>query len=132
MVHGMLDRIDHVVGDHSTSMPWKNPGSWIRPAQRRQLAEIRRQAIALRRFPPARGAEPLAAIPPPASEQNRLQLREEYDRQTRIVEDLERGASVRRSAGVTASLMAEQTMAHVPVVVLSAIFLPVFPDRPAG
>lgn len=131
MVDGMLDRIDHVVEviyEHIDALEEPRQMDSI-PVQRRQLAEIRRQAIALRRFlsPQREALNRLAADTSPLlSEQDRLQLREEYDRQTRIVEDLD-AARERAAVGQEslASLMAEQTNQRMFLLsILSAIFLP--------
>lgn len=131
MVDSMLDRIDHVVEviyEHIDALEEPRQLDSI-PVQRKQLAEIRRQAIALRRFlaPQREALNRLAAdISPIFSEQDRLQLREEYDRQTRIVEDLD-AARERAAVGQEslASQMAEQTNTRMFLLsIIAAIFLP--------
>jgi zinc transporter len=131
LVDGLLSRIDHVVEviyGHIDALEEPRQLESI-PVQRKQLAEIRRQAIALRRFlaPQREALNRLAADTSPLlSEQDRLQLREEYDRQTRIVEDLdaarERAAVAQESL---ASQMAEQTNQRMFLLsIIAAIFLP--------
>ncbi|MEZ5542860.1 MAG: zinc transporter ZntB [Pseudomonadota bacterium] len=130
-VDGLLDRIDHVVeviNDHIDELEAPQPDVTI-PQQRGQLAEMRRQAIALRRFlaPQREALNRLAAENSPLlGEEQRLQLREQFDRLTRIVEDLdaarERAAVAQESL---ASLMAEQTNQRMFLLsVVAAIFLP--------
>jgi zinc transporter len=97
--------------------------------QREQLAGIRRQPIALRRFlAPQR--EALNRIygerTPLLDDEHRLHLREEYDRLTRFVEDLD---AARERAGVIheslVSRLAEQTNKRIYVLsIVAAIFLP--------
>jgi zinc transporter len=90
MVNGILDRIEPVVeliDEHIDELEEPKPAASI-PEQRRQLAEIRRQAIALRRFlAPQREALNRLAIDSSGlfREQDQLQMREESDRQTRIL-----------------------------------------------
>lgn len=130
-VDGLLDRIDNVVeviyGHIDDLEAPVQPGSI--PQQRGQLAEMRRQAIALRRFlaPQREALNRLAAENTPLiDEEQRLQLREHYDRLTRIIEDLdaarERAAVAQESL---ASLMAEQTNQRMFLLsIVAAIFLP--------
>jgi zinc transporter len=131
LVDGLLSRIDHVVEviyGHIDALEEPRQLESI-PVQRKQLAEIRRQAIALRRFlaPQREALNRLAADTSPLlSEQDRLQLREEYDRQTRIVEDLD-AARERAAVGQEslASQMAEQTNQRMFLLsIIAAIFLP--------
>jgi zinc transporter len=130
-VDGLLDRLDgvvEVVYDNIDALETPDAPAPI-PQQRAQLAELRRQAIALRRFlAPQREALNRLAAEHAAllSEQNRLQLREHFDRLTRIVEDLdaarERAAVAQESL---ASQMAEQTNQRMFLLsVVAAIFLP--------
>ncbi len=130
-VDGLLDRIDHVVEviyEHIDVLESTDQPTTI-PQQRRQLAEMRRQAIALRRFlaPQREALNRLAAEHSRLlDEENRLELREHYDRLTRIVEDLdaarERAAVAQESL---ASLMAEQTNQRMFLLsIIAAIFLP--------
>ena len=97
--------------------------------QRKQLADIRRQAIALRRFM-APQREALNRISAERSsiltDGHRLQLRENFDRLTRLVEDLD---AARERAGVTheslVSRIAEQTNERMYILSLvAAVFLP--------
>ena len=116
LVDGVLERIDHVVEvvDENIDALEVTPASVPFPEQRGQLAEIRRQAIALRRFlAPQREALNRLAADTSAilGEQERLRLREEYDRQTRVVEELD---AVRERAA-----LAQESPAAV------------LPDRPA-
>jgi len=131
LIDSLLDRIEPVtelLDEHIDALEEPLPAVSI-PEQRRQLAEIRRQAIALRRFlAPQREALNRLAVDnsPLLSELDRLQLREESDRQTRIVEDLdaarERAAVAQESL---ASLMAEQTNQRMFLLsIIAAIFLP--------
>jgi zinc transporter len=97
--------------------------------QRTQLSAIRRQAIALRRFlAPQREALNRLSVErtPILSDEHRMHLREDFDRLTRLVEDLD---AARERAGVIhetlLSLMAEQTNQRMYVLSLvAAIFLP--------
>ncbi len=97
--------------------------------QRHQLAAIRRQAIALRRFlaPQREALNRLAADRSPIlTDQHHLQLREDFDRLTRLVEDLD---AARERASVTheslVSRIAEQTNERMYILSLvAAIFLP--------
>ncbi|HUT40735.1 MAG TPA: zinc transporter ZntB [Gammaproteobacteria bacterium] len=130
-VDGLLDRVDTVVEviyGHIDDLETADQPTSI-PQQRRQLAEMRRQAIALRRFlaPQREALNRLTAEHTQIlNEQNRLQLREHFDRLTRIVEDLdaarERAAVAQESL---ASLMAEQTNQRMFLLsIVAAIFLP--------
>lgn len=130
-VDGLLDRLDGVVEvmyENIDALETPDTLTGI-PQQRAHLAELRRQAIALRRFlaPQREALNRLAAENAPLlSEQNRLQLREHFDRLTRIVEDLdaarERAAVAQESL---ASLMAEQTNQRMFLLsIVAAIFLP--------
>jgi zinc transporter len=131
LVDGLLDRIDHVVETIYENIDTLEEPHQLTsiPVQRRQLSEIRRQAIALRRFlaPQREALHRLAADTSPIlSELDRLQLREEYDRQTRIVEDLD-AARERAAVGQEslASQMAEQTNQRMFLLsIIAAIFLP--------
>lgn len=99
------------------------------PEQREQIAGIRRQTIAMRRFlSPQRealnrlSAERAAVL----SDADRLSLREEYDHVTRMVEDLdaarERAAVIHESL---ASRLAELTNQRMYILsIIAAIFLP--------
>ena len=97
--------------------------------QREQLAEVRRQAIALRRFlAPQR--EALNRLYTEQAnlfdDENRLFLREESDRLTRMIEELD---SARERAGVAQesliSRLAEQTNHRMYLLsIIAAIFLP--------
>ncbi|MGD2137517.1 MAG: zinc transporter ZntB [Gammaproteobacteria bacterium] len=97
--------------------------------QREQLAGIRRQAIALRRFlAPQREAlnRLYAERTPVLTDEYRLRLREDFDRLTRFVEDLD---AVRERAGVIheslVSRIAEQTNQRMYILsIIAAIFLP--------
>jgi zinc transporter len=131
LVDGVLGRVDHVVEAVEASiddLEVPKPSASF-PEQRGQLAEIRHQAIALRRFlaPQREALNRLAADTSSIlGEQERLQLREEYDRQTRIVEELdaarERAALVQESL---ASRMAEQMNQRMFLLsIIAAIFLP--------
>jgi len=131
LVEGLLDRIERVVEviyGHIDDLETPSQSVTI-PRQRAQLAEIRRQAIALRRFlaPQREALNRLAAEHAPLlGEAHRLQLREHSDRLTRIVEDLdaarERAAVAQESL---ASQMAEQTNQRMFLLsVVAAIFLP--------
>jgi zinc transporter len=130
-VDGLLDRLDavvEVVYENIDALETADRPGTI-PEQRQQLAELRRQAIALRRFlaPQREALNRLAAENSPVlNEQDRLQLREHFDRLTRIVEDLdaarERAAVAQESL---ASQMAEQTNQRMFLLsVVAAIFLP--------
>jgi zinc transporter len=97
--------------------------------QREELAGIRRQAIALRRFlAPQREAlnRLWSERTPLLSDEYRLYLREDADRLTRLIEDLD---AVRERAGVIhetlVSRIAEQTNNRMYVLsIVAAIFLP--------
>jgi zinc transporter len=97
--------------------------------QREQLAAIRRQAIALRRFlaPQREALNRLAAERTSLlTGEHQLQLREDFDRLTRLVEDLD---AARERAGVTheslVSRLAEQTNQRMYVLsIVAAVFLP--------
>lgn len=97
--------------------------------QREQLAGIRRQAIALRRFlAPQREALNRLSVErsPILTDEHRLHLREDFDRLTRLVEDLD---AARERAMVTheslVSRIAEQTNQRMYVLsIIAAIFLP--------
>lgn len=97
--------------------------------QREQLADIRRQAIALRRFlaPQREALNRLSAERNDIlSDRHRLYFREEFDRLTRMVEDLD---AARERAGVTheslLSRLAEQTNQRMYILsIVAAIFLP--------
>jgi len=130
-VDNLLDRIEHVlevIYEHIDVLEAPDQPTAI-PLQRRQLAEMRRQAIALRRFlAPQREALNRLTVEHSQllNEENRLELREHYDRLTRIVEDLdaarERAAVAQESL---ASLMAEQTNQRMFLLsIIAAIFLP--------
>lgn len=130
-VDGLLDRLDNVVEviyGHIDDLEEPHQPGTI-PQQRAQLAEMRRQAIALRRFlaPQREALNRLAAENSRLlDEEVRLQLREHFDRLTRIIEDLdaarERAAVAQESL---ASQMAEQTNERMFLLsVVAAIFLP--------
>ena len=130
-VDGLLDRIDHVVEviyGHIDDLEAPVQPATI-PQQRAQLAEMRRQAIALRRFlaPQREALNRLSAENSQLlNEESRLQLREHFDRLTRIIEDLdaarERAAVAQESL---ASQMAEQTNQRMFLLsIIAAIFLP--------
>ncbi len=130
-IDGLLDRVDHVVEvvyGHIDDLEEPLQHATI-PQQRAQLAEMRRQAIALRRFlaPQREALNRLAAENTQLlGEEQRLQLREHFDRLTRIIEDLdaarERAAVAQESL---ASLMAEQTNQRMFLLsIVAAIFLP--------
>ena len=97
--------------------------------QREQLASIRRQAIALRRFlAPQREALNRLSMERASmlTDGHRLRLREEFDRLTRFVEDLD---AARERAGVVhetlVSRIAEQTNSRMYILsIIAAIFLP--------
>lgn len=97
--------------------------------QREQLAGMRRQAIAIRRFlAPQREALTRLSLErsPILAGQHQLYLRESADRLTRLVEDLD---AARERAAVTqealVSRLAEQTNKRMFVLsVVAAIFLP--------
>ena len=97
--------------------------------QREQLAGIRRQAIALRRFlaPQREALNRLSAERSPLlNDADHLHLREGFDRLTRLVEDLD---AARERASVTheslVSRIAEQTNQRMYVLsIVAAIFLP--------
>ncbi len=97
--------------------------------QRHQLAAIRRQAIALRRFlaPQREALNRLSADSSTIlTDHHHLQLREDFDRLTRLVEDLD---AARERASVTheslVSRIAEQTNERMYILSLvAAIFLP--------
>ncbi len=97
--------------------------------QRDKLADIRRQAISLRRFlAPQREALNRMVVEKTAllSDENRLYLREDHDRLTRFVEDLD---AARERAGVIheslLSHIAEHTGQRMYLLsITAAIFLP--------
>jgi zinc transporter len=97
--------------------------------QREQLSAIRRQAIALRRFlaPQREALNRLAAERTPLlTAEHHLYLRENFDRLTRLVEDLD---AARERAGVVhetlISRLAEQTNSRMYILsIIAAIFLP--------
>ena len=97
--------------------------------QREQLAGIRRQTIALRRFlaPQREALNRLSAERSPLlTDEHQLHLREGFDRLTRLVEDLD---AARERASVTheslVSHIAEQTNQRMYVLsIVAAIFLP--------
>jgi zinc transporter len=131
LVDGILERVDHVIeviDENIDALEVAQPSASF-SEQRGQLAEIRRQAIALRRFlaPQREALNRLAADTSPLlGEQERLRLREEYDRQMRSVEDLdaarERAAIAQESL---ASQMAEQLNQRMFLLsIIAAIFLP--------
>lgn len=98
--------------------------------EREQLADIRREAIALRRFlAPQREALNRLSVERsgPLDDVHRLQLREHADRLTRMVEDLD---AARERAGVVheslVSRVAEQTNERMYILsIIAAIFLPI-------
>jgi zinc transporter len=97
--------------------------------QREQLAAIRRQMIALRRFlaPQREALNRLSADRSSIlTDAHHLHLREDSDRLTRLLEDLD---AVRERAGVTheslVSRLAEQTNQRIYVLsIVAAVFLP--------
>jgi len=131
LTNSILDRIEPVIellDEHIDALEEPNPAASI-SEQRHQLGEIRRQAIALRRFlAPQREALNRLVLDNSAlfSEFDRLLLREESDRQTRIVEELdsarERAAVAQESLVNRMSEQANQRMFVLSVV--AAIFLP--------
>ena len=120
VVEALYDRVDQLEDEVITESSVQ---------QREQLAGMRRQTIAMRRFlSPQREAlsrlagERLAVL----SDRDRLSLREEYDHLTRMVEDLdaarERASVIHESL---ASRLAEMTNQRMYILsIVAAIFLP--------
>lgn len=131
LVDGLLERASTVVDGIDEQVDSLEDVILVNSSQdqREQLAETRRQTIALRRFlAPQREALNRLATERASmlSEQNHLYLRESYDRLTRLIEDLD---SARERAAVAQesliSRLAEQTNQRMYVLsLIAAIFLP--------
>lgn len=120
VVEALYDRVDELEDALLTE---------VDHLQRAQLAEIRRQGIALRRFlaPQREALSRLSADRSSfLSDDHRLHLREDSDRLTRLVEDLD---ATRERAGVIheslVGRLAEHTNQRMYILsIIAAIFLP--------
>ena len=131
MVELLLDRASHVIEDLYDQVDELEDAVLVESNyhQREQLAGIRRQTIALRRFlaPQREALNRLSAERSSLlTDEHHLHLRESFDRLTRLVEDLD---AARERAGVTQeslnSRIAEQTNQRMYVLsIVAAIFLP--------
>lgn len=131
LVDRLLDRTVTVIDDLYDRVDEMEDAVLVETAnqQREELADIRRQAIALRRFlAPQREAlnRLWSERTPLLTDEYRLYLREDSDRLTRLIEDLD---AVRERAAVIhetlVSRIAEQTNSRMYVLsIVAAIFLP--------
>lgn len=131
LIDRLLDRASSVVEDLYDQVDELEDAVLVESNyhQREQLAGIRRQAIALRRFlaPQREALNRLSAERSPLlTDTHRLHLREDFDRLTRLVEDLD---AARERAGVTheslISRIAEQSNQRMYILsIVAAIFLP--------
>jgi zinc transporter len=131
LVEKLLDRVSEVIEELYDQVDELENSMLIATNEelRYQLTDIRQQAIALRRFlAPQREALNRLSVERSAifSDENRLHLREDSDRLTRLVEDLD--AARERSTVIHESLvgrLAEQTNHRMYVLsIIAAIFLP--------
>lgn len=131
LIDRLLDRASTVIEDLNDQVDELEDAVLVESnyQQREQLAGIRRQAIALRRFlaPQREALNRLSAERSSLlSDEHHLHLREDFDRLTRLVEDLD---AARERAGVTheslVSRIAEQTNQRMYILsIVAAIFLP--------